>query len=175
MIGYAVMGVVVAGLAATVWVQVRPAPRLRFLLDSLAILPEWRFFAQASTRGAIDLARDTHLVVRDRNAGGRIGGWQPVLSHAERRWHQAIWNPRARVTLVILTLGEDLARLHAQGRIVEVQQSLRYLTVLRHALEAPRGAAEARQFALVHTIGRHAAVGRTRPIAVDFVSDWHRW
>lgn len=171
MIGCSALVIVVAGLVMTALVQVWPLRRLRFLLDSFAILPEWRFFAQASTLGADDLARDTHLIVRDRDAAGRIGGWQPVLSDATRRWHHAIWNPQARVTIVILTLGEDLARVCRQGMMAEIQQSLRYLMVLRCALEAPHDReVRNRQFAIVHTTGRQA-----RTIGVDFVSAWHRW
>lgn len=172
MLGMTVLALTGVGLLVTAGAQIRPVPRLRFLLDTLAIVPEWRFFAQASTMAAADLACDTHLVVRDRDAAGRVGGWRAALWYGERRLHHALWNPQRRVTIVILTLGETLAEAWSRAPDREVQQSIRYLVLLRRALEVPRDRGDAvdRQFAIVRTIGR-----AEREIAIDFVSAWHRW
>lgn len=167
MIGIAALVLVAAALAVTAWAQARPLGRYRSALDTLALVPEWRFYAQASMISAEDLARDTHLVVRDRDADGRVGDWVPLLWPVDRRLVHAIWNPRLRVDALQLSLAEDLA----QGRGgAEVQQSIPYLATLRRALAAPREDAAARQFAVVHAFGRE-----TRRVSLDFVSDWHRW
>lgn len=169
MIGPVVLALAAIGLLATAVAQVRPLRRYRFALDALALVPEWRFYAQASLAGAADLARDTHIVVRDRLADGHVGGWTPVLWPAERRLGHALWNPRLRVDALTLSIAEDLAHKLAGA---EVQQSVGYLVVLRRALAAPPatagGAAVARQFAIVHVSGRGE-----RALSLDFVSGWH--
>lgn len=167
MIGGAVLVLVAAALAVTAGAQGRPLARHRVAFDTLALVPEWRFYSQASMTSAEDLARDTHLVARDRDGRGRVGDWTPVLWPADRRLVHALWNPRLRVDALILSFAEDLA-YYATG--AEVQQSIPYLVALRCALAAPRGDAIARQFAVVHAIGRG-----TRRVSLDFVSDWHRW
>ena len=182
--GMVALAVVVVALAMTALAQVRPLRRGRALYDLLAILPEWRFYAQASLRTATDLARDTHLVVRDRDAAGGVGGWRPVLWHAERRLRHSLWNPALRVDVAILSAGEDLAeanetdtsmggrRTEKTGRAgTNVQQSIRYLVLLRRILESPPAPdlPVDRQFAIVHTIGRGA-----RTMSIDFLSAWHR-
>jgi len=52
---------------------------------ALALVPEWRFYAQASLSGAADFARDTHVVVRDRLADGSIGGLRHMRVHTSSR------------------------------------------------------------------------------------------
>lgn len=170
--GIAAMALVMSGLVATAIVQVRPLRRGRTLLDMLAILPEWRFYAQASIVGANDLARDTHLVARDRDAAGRIGGWRTVLGHADRRLADALWNPVLRTDDPILSFGEDLAFACARGMPAETLQSRPYLVLLRRVLDgpAPDEGAIARQFAIVHTGGR-----RGRTLRIAFASAWHPW
>lgn len=168
MIGAVALLLVAAGLVLTARAQVRPLRYHRLALDTLALVPEWRFYAQASMTTAADFARDTHLVVRDRDADGTIGGWTPALWPVERRLGHAVWNPRMRVDQLILSLAEDLAH-DASG--AGVQQSVGYLAVLRRALAAPRGDdVAARQFGIVHAIGRGE-----RALSLDFVSDWHCW
>ena len=170
MIGIALLVAVIIGLAVTIRAQIRPMRRLRTVLDAFAIVPEWRFYAQASIKTTVDLARDPHLIVRDRDAAGRIGGWNVGLCHAERRMHHAWWNPHARVNDVVLGYAMDLAHARVGDRYL--QQSIRYIAVLRCILQLPRGSADSvdRQFAVVHTIGRGQ-----RTIAIDVVSGWHRW
>lgn len=182
--GMVALVVVVVGLAMTALAQVRPLHRGRALCDLLAIIPEWRFYAQASLRTATDLGRDTHLVVRDRDAASGVGGWRPVLWHAERRLRHSLWNPALRVDVAILSAGEDLAEANEIAAVIgdrrtgvacragtNVQQSIRYLVLLRHVLEVPPTpvASVDRQFAIVHTIGRGA-----RTMSIDFLSAWHR-
>lgn len=170
MIGISVLVLVVLGLAVTARVQVRPLRRHRALLDSLAVFPEWRFYAQASIAAAGDLARDTHIVARDRTAAGRIGGWTPVLWPVERGLRHALWNPAGQVDTLLLSIAEDLALGHRGTPGPDVQQSIGYLAVLRRVLEAPRDPDAAdRQFAIVHAIGRGE-----RRLSIDFLSAWHR-
>ncbi len=157
------------GLVLTAWVQVRPLRRHRMLVDTLAILPEWRFYAQASMGTAEHFARDTHILMRIRDAEGRIGGWTPVLWSRDRRLIDALWNPRGRVDAVILSLAEDLAVAHGGTPGAEVQQSVPYLVVLRCVMAAPSPDRGDRQFAIAHAIGRG-----DRAWSVDFVSAWHR-
>lgn len=172
MIGAFALALAAVGLVLTAYAQWRPLARHRFGLDLLAFVPEWRFYAQASLEGATDLARDTHIVVRDRAADGSVGGWTPVLWPVERRLGHALWNGATRIDQSILSLAEDLA-LGSYGE--QVQQSVAYLVVLRRALSAPHPSAPhpsaiARQFAIVHAIGRG-----DRTLSLDFVSAWHRW
>lgn len=165
MIGTLALVLAVVGLALTACVQIRPLKRHRAAFDALALLPEWRFYAQATLQSGADLARDTHIVVRDRDSAGRICGWTPVLWPVERRLGHALWNPRMRVDTVILSIAEDIVT----GP--HVQQSIGYLVVLRRALAPPRGGgAVQRQFAVVHAVGRG-----TRALSIDFVSAWHSW
>lgn len=168
MIGAVALLLAAAGLVLTARAQVRPLRYHRRALDTLALVPEWRFYAQASMTTTAEFARDPHLVVRDRDADGTIGGWTPVLWPVERRLGHAVWNPRMRVDALILSIAEDLAHGIAGE---QVQQSVGYLVVLRRALAAPRGDdVAARQFGIVHAIGRG-----TRVLSLDFVSDWHCW
>ena len=171
MVGVMALLAVIAGLAATAWAQVRPLRRGRALFDALAIVPEWRFYAQASIRGAADLARDIHLVVRDRDAGGATGGWRDVLWHGERRWRDSVWNPELRTDDAILSIAEDLAQAWTPAGAPHVQQSIPYLVLLRRAIEADPATAAGidRQFAIIHALGRGQRVVRTA-----FVSAWHR-
>jgi hypothetical protein len=169
--GAGALVLVLAGLAATVWAQMRPVARGRDLLDLTALVPEWRFYAQQSTRSAADLSRDPHLVIRDRDAGGRAGGWQPLLWPSERRLVHALWNPRSRTDEAILSIAEDLGVASAHGPSPMVQQSIGYLVLLRSAMAAPTSvAAFERQFAVVEAVGR----GR-RGIRIVFLSGWHPW
>lgn len=168
MIGAVALLLAAAGLVLTARAQVRPLGRHRLTLDTLALAPEWRFYAQASLTTAADFARDTHLVVRDRDADGTVGGWTPALWPVERRLGHAVWNPRMRVDQPLLSIAEELAHGIAGD---QVQQSVGYLVMLRRALAAPRGDdVAARQFGIVHAIGRGE-----RALSLDFVSDWHCW
>lgn len=170
MIGAVALALAGVGLVLTAWVQVRPLRRHRMLIDTLSILPEWRFYAQASLAAADDFARDTHILMRIRDADGRIGGWTPVLWPRERRWIDALWNPRGRVDAVILSLAEDMANAHRGAPAPDVQQSIPYLVVLRRVMAEPvANPAGDRQFAVAHAIGRG-----NRRWSVDFVSAWHR-
>ena len=169
MIGVVALALAGIGLVMTVWVQVRPLRRHRMLVDTLAILPEWRFYAQASLDTAEHFARDTHILMRIRDAEGHIGGWTPVLWPRDRRWIDALWNPRGRVDAEILSLAEDMAAAHGDAPGAEVQQSIPYLVVLRCVMAAPSPHPGDRQFAVAHAIGRS-----DRRWSVDFVSAWHR-
>ena len=171
LVGGGALTIVVALLAMTAGAQIRPLSRHRRLLDMVALVPEWRFYAQASIGSAADYARDTHLVVRDRDKVGQVGGWRPVLWREERRFHHAFWNPRRRRDDLIFSMADDLAGASAINPGEYVQQSIRYLILLRFCLETPMDldAVEARQFAIVHTMGRGS-----RDISVDFLSAWHR-
>ncbi len=169
MIGAVALAVAGLGLVLTAWVQVRPLQRHRMLVDTLAILPEWRFYAQASLGIAEHFGRDTHILLRIRYADGHIGGWTPVLWPRDRRWIDALWNPRGRVDAVILSLAEDLAVAHGGDPGADVQQSIPYLVVLRRVMAAPSPYHGDRQYAVAHAIGRG-----DRRWSVDFVSAWHR-
>ncbi|KQN21209.1 hypothetical protein ASE86_14640 [Sphingomonas sp. Leaf33] len=170
MVGSVALVIVALGLAMTAWVQVRPLRRHRMLLDTLAILPEWRFYAQASLGTAEDFARDVHVLMRTRDAGDRVGGWTPVLWPPERRLTDAVWNARGRIDAMILSLAEDMAQQHRGAPGADVQQSIPYLVVLRRVMaEATPGPDVARQFAVAHAIGRGE-----RRWSVEFVSAWHR-
>jgi hypothetical protein len=175
-VGPGALGLVLIGLVATAWAQIHPARRGRYPLDLAALVPEWRFYAQRSIRDADDLARDPHLVIRDRDAGGQlgngpVGSWRALLWPPERRLLHALWNPRSRVDEAILSIAEDLGVAATCGPAPMVQQSIGYLVLLRAAMAAPTTpGADERQFAVVEAVGR----GR-RDIAIVFVSAWHRW
>lgn len=168
-IGSVALSLVVIGLAATVWAQFRPVTRGRYLLDLFALMPEWRFYAQRSISTAVDIARDPHLVIRDRDEGGRTSGWRSLLWPPERRLVHALWNPRRRIDEAILSIAEDLGVATAKGSAPMVQQSIGYLVLLRTAMEAPFPVGTGdRQFAVVEAIGRDR-----RDIRIMFLSAWH--
>ncbi len=172
MLGLAAFGIVLVGLMLTVRVQMRPLRRYRDLLDLLALVPEWRFYAQASIRQASVLATDIHLVVRDGLATGEIGDWRPIMWPAGRRVHHGIWNPDTRIFGDVLAIAGQAARTWQDSPNEDVQQSIPYLLLLRRCLQAPtdRPDTVTRQFAIVRTMGRGE-----RELFVDFVSAWHRW
>ena len=172
MLGVAVTAAVAALLVATVFRQPgRAGPRGR-LLGALAVVPQWKFFGDSRLGVRDDALDDLHLVARDWMGGDLVGPWQPVLSPAERRWTQAVWNPSRRPDSMLLSYADDLAGSPDAAWREGVASSLPYLVLLRQSLDAaPRSPqAKARQFAIVRTRGRGE-----RTLSVAFVSGWHAW
>lgn len=168
-VGSVALGLVLFGLTVTVWAQFRPMARGRYLLDLVALIPEWRFYAQRSISSVVDVARDPHLVIRDRDEVGRTSGWRSLLWPPDRCLLHALWNPRSRTDEAILSIAEDLGVATSKIPAPMVQQSIGYLVLLRAAMEAPCPVRTgARQFAVVEAIGRNP-----RDIRIMFLSAWH--
>jgi hypothetical protein len=163
---------VAALLAATAAIQLRPLGPRGQLLNALALLPQWRFFSESRLRLRDDAHDDLHLVARDWLGGEAPGPWRPVLSPPERRWTQAIWNPSLRPDVMLASFADDLAAHPGEAQSERVTTSLAYLVLLRHCLDATpcEADAQARQFAIVRTRGRHG-----RQLSIAFVSLWHAW
>jgi hypothetical protein len=159
-------------LALTVAAQFRWVRGRSWLLDALALAPQWKFFGQPlMIEGNLALA-DLHIVVRDCFEDGSCNKWCPTLFMNERRWVESLWNAGAMSKGTLLSLASDLATAPAAAREVQVQLSLPYLVLLRHCFSAfpPGPNAVGRQFAVIGTSGRE---GRT--LTVAFVSARHRW
>jgi hypothetical protein len=152
-----VLALIVGLFAAGVVRQFGQLSQRALLLDSLGILPQWKFFGQsrvAREEGEFD---DYHLLARQ-----GTGGWQEVLCFKERTLLSALWNPG---DLAKLTLAEPVVELGRHGQ--QAMTSLPYLIVLRHCLDR-QGEGEAVQFAVVTTRGR----GEQEP-QLAFLSAWH--
>jgi hypothetical protein len=81
------------------------------LLDALALLPQWKFFAQREVGDDAAAFDDFHLLVR----GGPDLEWEPLLWSGERRWYEVLWNPQqfAR-TMFCMAMEEVAAKPDAQ-------------------------------------------------------------
>lgn len=135
--------------------------------DSLALLPQWKFFGQAAIAKRGDTFKDYHLIARF--GSGRDDIWQEFGFSDERRWLEAVWNPHSRSTRALYENIDKLCLSVDKKADPNFQTSLAYLTVLRHCLDTiPQNAAKPLQFAVVSTLGR----GR-RAIAIRFLSAWH--
>lgn len=126
------------------------------LLDALAVLPQWKFFAQQAVGSDEAVFDDHHLLVR-----GAQGGWQPLLWHEERRWHEAAWNPQQYSRAVLLAA---MANLAGPGAAADNSQAA--LILMRHALEERF---EPLQLAIARTRGRGARVPQ-----LVWLSPWFR-
>ncbi len=126
------------------------------LLDALAILPQWKFFAQDAVAQDAAAFDDLHLLVRRAE-----GAWQPLLWPDERRWHEALWNPGQYARAGLLEAMQALAR-QADAR----DTTHAALILARHALaegDTPF------QLAIAATRGR----GERTPELV-WLSPWYR-
>jgi hypothetical protein len=135
-----------------------------WLLNDLAILPQWKFFGQMRIADDPAIFDDLHLIARQ--AGGE---WRELLWWEDRPWHETFWKPEDRWQFFI---GQHMANLVESERNNEQAAeltALAYLTVLRFCLDhltPPDG--ESVQFAITTTKGR-----RNRTLALGFVSGWH--
>lgn len=126
------------------------------LLDALAILPQWKFFAQRAVGEDAAAFDDLHLLVR-----GEHDDWQPLLWPEERRWLEALWHPGlyARAGL--------LEAMHMLARQSDARETAHAALILaRHALA--EGTAPL-QLAIAATRGR----GERSPELV-WLSPWYR-
>lgn len=156
-------------LLAGVWRQfVLQGPR-GALFDSLALLPQWKFFGQSNIDKRDETFDDLHLLIRTGKAGNGAELWREILWNDDRHWSEVIWNPHMRSKCTVLN-GMDMLCLKRNGEEdVRILSSLAYLTVLRHCLDAHRLDPDlALQFVVVATRGRGQ-----RPLAVRFLSAWH--
>jgi hypothetical protein len=163
---------VAALLAVGLTRQFAVSGRTGLRLDRLAIVPQWKFYGQSRIASDPSTFDDLHLLARRSANPAGPGEWQALLWAAERRWIDALWNPRGRSraaiaeSALLLALGEDTPGQHARPT------ALSYLTVLRHCLDRlPPGEGEAIQFAIVQTRGRSA--NGPRPTKLRLLSAWH--
>ncbi len=161
-------GVAVLLTASTLQQFRQLGPRGQWL-DTLALLPQWKFFAQAAVAQDPAWSDDWHLLARIAETGsaGQAGAWQPVLWPEDRRWWQAIWNPHERSRAHLLAYAERLSQADA-AELVD-PTGLAYLTVLRACFRAVAlSDGHMLQFAVVATRGREA-----RAVRLRFLSLWH--
>jgi hypothetical protein len=156
-------------LLAGIWRQfVLSGPRGR-LLDSVALLPQWKFFGQAAIATRDDTFNDYHIIARWDTTSGDVSPWHELELYGERQWLQAVWNPQMRSLSALFEHVERLCLNADKKEDPQIQSSLAYLTVLRHCLdEHPRITGSAMQFAVVTTRGRDQ-----RAPAIRFLSAWH--
>lgn len=138
------------------------------LFDSLALLPQWKFFALVrvdSDKGAFD---DFHIIARVAAADGTPGAWQPIFSPEQRTLINALWHPAMRSKSAILEAAMQIAYANAADKEVP-PTALAYLTILRlcHG-RLPANGHGRLQFAIATTHG-----SLDRPVALAFLSGWH--
>lgn len=158
---------VVALLTIGAWRQFVPAGRWGQLWDMVALVPQWRFYAQNGIAEDEAWFDDPHLLVRTA-ASDRQGDWEPVFWLEERSLLEAVWNPRRRAREHLVEFMELLSEQCGVRADVPVH-SLPYLAILRLCLElVPLPAGTRLQFAVVRARGR----GERQP-ALGFLSQWH--
>lgn len=138
-------------------------------LDHLALVPQWKFFAQAKIDGNAEFFDDLHVLARIASETGEPNDWVELLYYGERPWWHTLWNPHRYSRSLIaehalmLTLTEDEPD-HAAS-----PSALTYLTVLRFVLDRTvLGPGEMLQFAIATTSGRVR-----RELRIRFLSSWH--
>lgn len=152
-----VLALVVVLLAAGGLRQFGRLSQRGLLLDTLGILPQWKFFGQSQVDARPGVFDDYHLLARQDR-----GAWREVLCWGERSLPGMLWNPG---DLARLTLAEQVIELGRHGR--QATTSLAYLTVLRHCLDQ-LGEGAPVQFAILTTRGRTAAAPQ-----LAYLSAWH--
>ncbi|MFM5949984.1 MAG: hypothetical protein ACKOPM_12295 [Novosphingobium sp.] len=139
------------------------------VLDHLAIVPQWKFFAQTRIDGNSEAFDDFHLLARTAPGDGKSGDWVELLHYGERPWWHAVWNPRRYSRSLIVQHAVMLTLAEEEPEHAARSTALSYLTVLRFTLDRTMPhAGAAVQFAIATTDGR---VGREPK--VRFVSAWH--
>lgn len=164
-----VLAAVVILLAASVLQQFRTVGPKGHLLDALALVPQWKFFAQDAVGLDPDWSDDWHVLARVAAIGDatRPTPWQPVIAPAVRSGWHFIWNPVGRSQAQLLAYAEMLGRAHPAEPINPV--GLAYLTLLRACFDVVSpDRDQALQFAVVATRGRHE-----RPVFLRYLSLWH--
>jgi hypothetical protein len=154
-----VLALVVALLAAGVLRQFGQISPRGVLLDTLALLPQWKFFGQREIAGEVGEFDDYHLLARR-----GTGAWQEVLCWRERGLLSALWDPAGPSRLA---LAEQVVRL-GSGETASMT-ALPYLIVLRHCIDRlTPDDGEAVQFAVAVTRGRSEQEPK-----LAFLSAWH--
>lgn len=156
-------------LAASLVQQFRTVGSRGRLLDALALVPQWKFFAQDAVGREPDWLDDWHLLARVAANGGtdQPGPWQPVLAPAVRTGWHFLWNPHRRSRAQLLACAELLGRTNADEPVNPA--GIAYLTLLRACFEGiSPGSDNSLQFAIVATRGRDQ-----RPVFLRYLSLWH--
>jgi len=161
--------VVGALLVGVVWRQFVPVERIGRALDGVAILPQWRFYAQRQIGSDEGIFDDLHLIARIRTPDGKTGPWQALLGPGERSFSAAVWHPQRRSDDQLTELMQALCPTSRKDEALPGMGSIPYLATLRFCLDAMEPAAgQVLQFAIVTTRGR-----RARTVDVTFLSHWH--
>lgn len=135
-------------------------------IDTLNLLPRWRFFAPNPGR------HDILLVYRDW-IGDEPQPWQEVTAPRSRRRWRWFWNPSRYPRKAVHDLANGLLPLAATaGESRTLLLTLPYIGLLAFVMSQPvrHPQASQRQFALVRVQG----FGSERRIDVPFVSETHR-
>lgn len=160
---------VISLLFLSAWRQFNLLGRRGQILDSLGIIPQWKFFALSTIETREDSFDDFHLLARLADGNGEVRPWQSLLWNDERKWFHILWNPYLRANSEIQMRMMHIANSGEAAYSEAYQSSLSYLTVLRHCFDnASPTEGSAIQFAIVTTRGRHE-----RPTTVRYVSAWH--
>jgi hypothetical protein len=164
-----VLAAVALMLSLGVWRQFVQVRYRGELLDSLAILPQWRFFGQSEINSRQDKFDDYHLLARLGAVGGPTEPWRELIWSEDRRWLDAVWNGQPRSKAAIIEHAVLLCRSTESENQTVIPSSLSYLVLLRYCLDNhPPKPGLAIQFAVVATRGR----GKRQPNA-RLISQWH--
>lgn len=143
--------------------------RFWLTLDSLGVVPQWKFFAQARAASDPSHFDDVHLLVRVDDGGDMPGPWSELSSSDPRSLLSALWNPQGRSRSAVGECMDVLAITETSPGTAAQPTALAYLTVLRHCLDSAGGGPDdTLQFAIVLTRGR-----TNRPVDLRFLSAWH--
>jgi hypothetical protein len=125
------------------------------LLDALALLPQWKFFAQHDV-GEESAFDDFHLLARTSD-----GEWGALLWPDERLWHEVLWNPQQVSRAMLTSAMIDLAQ-HPDA----APASHSSLILARYALARKAGPL---QLAVATTRGRGV-----RGLRLVWLSHWYQ-
>lgn len=160
---------VIALLFLSVWRQFNLLGRRGQILDSLGVIPQWKFFALSTIETREDSFDDFHLLTRSADCNGAALPWQSLLWNDERKWVHCLWNPHLRANSEIQMRMINIVNNGETAQSDTYKTSLSYLTVLRFCLDnVSLGKGAAIQFAIVTTRGRN-----DRPMTLRYASGWH--
>lgn len=139
------------------------------LLDQLAVVPQWKFFAHHQIDDDIATFDDPHILARIGKADGSMTGWSEIWSARDRTLLSTLWNPSLRRDTIIIEAALLLGKSDRDKRSPILPTGLAYLTILRLCINKMRPQpGEIVQFAVATT--RSTEI---RAVSLRFLSSWH--
>lgn len=151
-------------LAITAVFQFRPLSTRHHRLDSLGLLPRWKFFMPHADRLAVAIA------LRGGDDGETLGAWLPLRCYPVRTVANWLWYPEHYRSAIVWLSAQRLAMRMGRGDMGGADSSVAHRTLLRHLRRVARAERFATfQFALLTPDGEGGSATRTL-----FLSGLHR-